>query len=131
MTNLFTTLGKSINSNEVISLVDLIAPVRTVDDPPFRSYIGSPQHGVDLVIEDGKVRAVQIYTKDTSTFCAYERELPLQLRIGMSQAALNGLLGAPLKESEVSSSYFVSEFGAKMTVSFRQAEMWLVTLTLI
>jgi hypothetical protein len=128
MTNLFATLGKSISSNEVLALLDLIAPVRIFDDPPFRSYIGSPQQGLDLVIENEQVRAVQIFAKETSTFCAYDRDLPLQIRVGMSQTDLNELLGAPFKESEVSSSYFISEFGAKITISFRQSQMWLLTL---
>jgi hypothetical protein len=131
MTNLFATLGKSIKSNEVRALLDLIEPVRIFDDPPFRSYIGSPQQGLDLLIEDDQVRAVQIYARDTSTFRAYDRELPLQIRVGMSQADLNELLGPPLKRSEVSSSYFIPEFSSKITVSFRQSQIWRLTLALI
>jgi hypothetical protein len=131
MTSLFAPVGKSINSNEVVSLLDLIAPVRVSDDPPYRSYIGSPQQGVDLVVEDERVRAVQVYTKRTSTFSAYAHTLPLGIRAEMSQVELRELLGPPLNESEVSSQYVISEFGAKLTLSFRQGEMCLLSIGIL
>jgi len=128
---LFEPVGKSINSNEVISLLELISPVRISDDPPYRSYIGSPQQGVDLVVEDEQVRAVQFYTKSTSTFTAYAHELPLGIRAEMNQAELRKLLGQPLNESEVSSQYIIAEFGAKITLSFRQGEIWLLSIGIL
>ena len=128
MTNLFAILGKNISSNEVLELLDEIAPVRISEAPPFRSYIGSPEQGIDLVVESERIRAVQIYTRGTSTFRPYGRDLPLGIRVGMTQANLHQLLGLPFKESDVASHFLISKFEAKMTISFREGDMWLLSL---
>jgi hypothetical protein len=111
-------VGKHDSSSEVSELLEALAPVRTSEDPPLRRYVGSPQKGMDLVFENERVIAVQIYTQATRTFSQFLDELPFELKIAMSQAAIHQVLGPPVESSNISSKYEFAGSGLKVVISY-------------
>lgn len=106
------------DASEVVAVLNSIAPIRVSEDPPFRRYVGSPQKGIDLLLENDRVISVQIYTQATRTFSAYFEELPFGLKSTMTQAEVHDLLGVPIDSSSLSSKYELAKWGIKLVVTY-------------
>jgi hypothetical protein len=85
VTDIAVAIGKALGSSDVTDVLNSLAPVRVVEDPPFRTYIGSPKKGVDLLFENDRVVSIQIYTQATRTFSPFRGTLPLGLMMSMKQ----------------------------------------------
>lgn len=118
MTDLIEVVGKQIGSAEVAALLDTIAPVRTIEAPPFRRYMGSPENGIDLVVEDDRVTSIQIYMCRTETFSAYLAQVPFGLTGSMNQDDVHRVIGTPLVASKVSSRYVLPDNGIRLVVTY-------------
>ena len=118
MIDLISVVGKMDGSIEIESILYSIKPVRTVDDPPFRKYVGSPQKGIDLLFEDNRVVSLQIYTQATRTFFAYSDDLPFGLKKSMKQNDVHDLLGDPAESSDISSKYVFDDWGVKLVATY-------------
>lgn len=118
MADLIDLVGKDAGSAEVVALLDTIAPTRIWDDPPFRQYVGSPERGLDLVVEHDRVVAVQIHARPTSMFRSYTGETPFGLNGAMNQDDVHRLVGTPALATEVSSRYVLTETDITLVVSY-------------
>lgn len=122
MTNIIAAVGKLRNSIEVSSVLDSISPIRIVDDPPSRQYIGSPLRGIDLLLENDRVVSVQLYTQKTRSFSPCSDELPFGLQKSMNQVDVHKLLGMPVESSNISSKYALTDLGVKLVVTYDGAK---------
>jgi hypothetical protein len=55
MTDIVSAVGKALGSSAVTDVLNSLDPVRVVEDPPFRTYVGSPEQGLDLLVENERV----------------------------------------------------------------------------
>lgn len=118
MTEFVNLLGKQRSSAEVVDAVAQFGLHEVMDDPPSRQYIMSRERGLDLLLEDDRVVAVQIFVQATRKFSAFTGALPLGLKSGMSQAEIHQVLGAPLESDAYDSKYSLSNAKAKLVVTF-------------
>src|SRR4051812_25465195 len=105
MTEFFDLLGKQRSSADVVDAAARFGLNEVMDDPPSRQYLISRERGLDLLLEDDRVVAVQIFTQATRKFSAFSGTLPLGLKTGMSQAEIHQLLGTPLESDAYDSKY--------------------------
>ena len=116
--DIVSAVGEALGSSSVTDVLNSLAPVRAAEDPPFRTYIGSPEKGVDLLIESDRVISAQIYTRATRTFSAFLGALPFGLLMSMKQPDVHALLGAPAQTSNVSSKYLLTASGIALVISY-------------
>lgn len=121
MTEFVNLLGKHRSSADVVDAVAQFGLNEVMDDPPSRQYLISRERGLDLLLEDDHVVAVQIFTKATRDFSAFSGVLPLGLKSEMSQAEIHQVLGAPLESDVYDSKYSLSNTKAKLVVIFDES----------
>jgi hypothetical protein len=118
VTDIAVAIGKALGSSDVTDVLNSLAPVRVVEDPPFRTYIGSPKKGVDLLFENDRVVSIQIYTQATRTFSPFRGTLPLGLMMSMKQPDVHALLGVPAQSSNVSSKYLLTASSVALVLTY-------------
>jgi hypothetical protein len=116
-------LGKDERSPEVIGFLANYSPLVAEDDPPSRKYLGSPNNGIDLLLQDGHVFDIQIYVKATKSHCAFAGELPFGLGGGMTQADVHALLGPPVRSDKFDSKYRLADAKMRATISYDDASV--------
>jgi hypothetical protein len=89
-----------------------------MDDPPSRQYLISRERGLDLLLDDDIVVAVQIFVQATRKFSAFSGTLPLGLKRGMSQAEIHQVLGVPLESDGYDAKYALPNTKGKLVVTF-------------
>jgi hypothetical protein len=102
---LIDLLGKPTDSVEVAAFAAEFGPLEPRDAPPFRVYLRSPEKGIDLLIEHGRVLDVQLRVTPSKTYKAFSGALPFGLRSGMIQQQVHEALGAPVAFDEFDSRY--------------------------
>lgn len=113
-----SAVGKALGSSAVKDVLNALAPVRVVEDPPFRTYVGSPGQGVDLVVENDRVVSAQIYTQATRSFSPFPGALPFGLMASMKQPDVHALLGDPAHSTNNSSKYVLTAQGVALVVTY-------------
>lgn len=118
MTDIVSAVGKAFGSRSVTDVLNSLASVRVVEDPPFRTYVGSPAQGLDLLVEDDRVVSAQIYTQATRTFSPFLGVLPFGLLASMKQSEVHALLGAALQSSNVSSKFVLVASSISLVLTY-------------
>lgn len=121
MTKFFNLLGKKKSSTEVVEASQQFSLNEVMDDPPSRQYLISRESGIDLLLDDGCVVAVQIFVQATRKFSAFSGELPLGLKNGMSQEDVHQMLGKPIGSDIYDSRYNIFASNAKLIVTFDES----------
>jgi hypothetical protein len=98
-------LGKDSGSTEVREFIEKYGLDDVQDDPPFRRYQGSPQRGLDLLIEHERVEDVQVHVQGRKRHQAFAGVLPFGLRAGITQSQVHQVLGTPLAADEFDSKF--------------------------
>ncbi|WP_198971790.1 hypothetical protein [Xylophilus sp. ASV27] len=118
MTEFITLLGQHRSSSDVVDVAARLGLNEVMDDPPSRQYLISRERGLDLLLEDDHVVAVQIFIQATRNFSAFSGALPLGLKRGMSQAEIHQVLGTPMESDLHDSKYSLPNTKAKLVVTF-------------
>jgi hypothetical protein len=116
--DLLDVVGKNAKSAEALDAIEQFSLTEVDDDPPFRSYVGSRANGLDLLIENERVIAAQIFVQAIQGFSAFPYQLPLGLQKGMSQKDVHQLLGEPLESDEFDSKFGFPAIGVRLVVNF-------------
>ena len=116
--SLLYVLAKEFASNEVQELVQFYSLTEIEDDPPFRRYVGSRNKGLDILTEDGRIIAIQVFAQASQGFSEFPDELPFGIGKHMSQEAVHQLLGPPLEFDEFDSKYELPDSNAKLSINF-------------
>jgi hypothetical protein len=118
MTSVLAVLGKMINSDEMTDFSEQFAPIEVSDDPPHRQYRGSAANGIDLLLENGCVIAIQIYSQSTEEFSPFMGDFPFNIQKGMTQKDIHLLLGTPAQSDSYDSKYLMKEIYLKLIVIY-------------
>lgn len=118
MTEFVNLLGKQRSSADVVDAAARFGLTEVMEDPPSRQYLISRERGLDLLLEDDHVVAVQIFVQATRKFSAFSGILPLGLKSGMSQTDIHQVLGAPIESDAHDSKYYLPNTKAKLVVTF-------------
>jgi hypothetical protein len=111
-------LGKADNSPQVMEAIYRLELHDIEEDPPFRRYVGSRQTGIDLLVEQGRVIAAQVFVKAIQGFSAFPYMLPYGLHKDLTQDGVHHLLGNPSASDEFDSRYENNEHGIDLIINF-------------
>ena len=89
-----------------------------MDAPPYERYICSRSNGIELLLENERVIAVQIFVEAAQGFLAFPYELPMGLMRHMSQEDVHQLLGDPIEYDNFDSKYKITEQGDRIVIVF-------------
>ena len=115
---LLSVLGKNICEDDVRRLIEQHGLDDSMDDPPFRRYLGSPTKGVDLLLENDIVVEVQFHVVETKQRAAFAGALPLGVKAGMDSDTVHEIAGTPLSSDEFDSKYLLKAHNANMNVVY-------------
>ena len=76
MPEFISLLGQHRSAPEITAASLKFSLDEVMDDPPFRQYLISRQQGIDLLLENDHVIAVQIFVQATRKFSAFSGKLP-------------------------------------------------------
>jgi hypothetical protein len=114
-------LGHSENQSDVKGSVIQLGLHDVEEDPPYREYVGSKNFGVDVLFENGAMKAVHIFTKDMQGFLACTWALPFGLAPGMSQEEVHRVLGEPSSFDAFDSEYVQMPPGVRLKINYDKA----------
>lgn len=116
--DLLNVAGKEIASAEVHEVIQFYSLTEVEDAPPFRRYIGSRSKGLDLLVENERIVAIQIFVQALQGFSEFPYDLPFGIHKGMSQKDVHQLLGQPLESDEFDSKYEIAALGVRVVINF-------------
>lgn len=111
-------LGKPENSDEVRALVKAFAPIR-LSELPLRRHLGSTQNGIDLLIEDGRVIAVQMFVQRIGSMSAFSGDLPFGLDASMDRDSIRALLGGLKSTDRNTDHHMLDALGVDLAVNYQ------------
>ena len=118
--NIKDVIGHDYTSIEVQKFVREYSLDEVYDDPPLRRYVGSQKKGVDLLFENNRLTAIQIFVRPAQGFLAFPGEIPFEIKGDMNQDQVHQVLGAPNATDHLASKYQFSDFHAKLAVNFNE-----------
>lgn len=116
--DLMGILGKPEDAIEVLEALRALSLDEVDEESMDRKYIGSSEQGVDLIIENERVLALQIYVQEAQGFLAYRGELPYRLTADMTQGDVHQRLGAVIKSDATFSVWLTEQGTVKLTIEF-------------
>ena len=116
--NLLQAIGRNFNSTEVRDVILSYSLNEVNDDPPFRRYVGSRSKGLDLLVENERIIALQVFVQPLQGFAEFPNELPFGLQQHMNQNQVHQLLGRPLNSDEFDSKYTFPADNLKLVINF-------------
>ncbi|ULU24957.1 outer membrane protein assembly factor BamE [Dyella terrae] len=116
--NIEDLIGLDESSADTRSVIQDYSLDEVEEDPPFRRYIGSRSRGLDLLIENDRVLAAQVFVQAVQGFSAFSGDLPFGLKKDMNQGQVHTLLGPPTEFDKFDSKYLFQSSGKRLVVNF-------------
>ena len=110
--------GKAEESADVAQVVRELELFEVMDAPPDCKYLVSRPNGINLLLEEDVVSAVQIHVEAKGRHAAFACELPLGLKGGMLGTDVQAVLGTPNKQDSIDYQYRLESKGIRLIVVF-------------
>jgi SAM-dependent methyltransferase len=111
-------LGRSPDSAETRGIIRKYSLTDRHAASPATQHHGSRARGMNLVAEEDRIVAIQIYVQAAQGYGPYEDTLPFELRSRMDRQDAHRLLGPPTVSDELHCRYERPEIRATLTLRF-------------